>query len=268
MAVDDPILALVGKPGSPLADAALWHLTVVRATPVTDDYRRVTFEGPGLEQLEFLPGQDLMMRIPGLDDGTTNRRYTIRAADPSGGSVTVDMVVHGDGPGARWAASATPGQSLEAIGPRGKVVLDESADWHLFIGDETALPGICIMAESLPEGVPAIMVIELPERVEDLEPHLKPGQDVTITWIERGSADPGGVDRLVAAAEQVDLPSGRGHAYVAGEMRVVRAVAASLTARGMDRSDIDAKAYWRRGGANAAHGEPLDPDQVRTARRP
>jgi hypothetical protein len=47
---------------------------------------------------------------------------------------------------------------------------------------------------------------------------------------------------------------------------VVRAVAAALTARGFDRSAIDAKAYWRRGGANAAHGEPLDPDRARPDR--
>jgi NADPH-dependent ferric siderophore reductase len=55
---------------------------------------------------------------------------------------------------------------------------------------------------------------------------------------------------------------------VAGEMKVVRAVTAALTARGLDRSAIDAKAYWRRGDANAPHGEPLDPDQRRPDRRP
>jgi NADPH-dependent ferric siderophore reductase len=268
MAVDDPILALVGKPGGPLADAGLWPLTVSTATSITDDYRRVTFAGPGLERLSFRPGQDLMIRIPGPDEGTTNRRYTIRAADPKAATVTVDMVVHGDGPGARWAAAATPGDSLDAIGPRGRVVVDETAEWHLFIGDETALPGISIMAESLAPGLPGVMVVELPERVDGHDPRLTGHQDIAITWIERGSADPGHPGRLVAAAEKASLPPGRGHAYVAGEMKVVRAVAAALAARGLDRSAVDAKAYWRRGGANAFHGEPLDPDEPRPQRRP
>ncbi len=267
MAVDDPILALVGKPGGPLADAAVWRLTVSAVTPITVDYRRVTFDGPGLEQFAFRPGQDLMLRVPGPDAGLTNRRYTIRAADPKAATVTVDMVVHGDGPGARWAARAAPGDGLDAIGPRGKVVLDDVADWHLFVGDETALPGMSIMAESLSPDLPGVMVIELPEHVDGHDPQVAADQDLAIRWVERGGAEPGEAARLVAAAEQVSLPQGRGHAYVAGEMKVVRAVTTALAARGLDRSAIDAKAYWRRGGANAPHGEPLDPDQPRPDRR-
>jgi NADPH-dependent ferric siderophore reductase len=148
------------------------------------------------------------------------------------------------------------------------VVLDETADWHLFIGDETALPAMSVMAESLAPRVPGVVVVELSEHVDGHDPQLTADQDVAITWIERGAADPGDPDRLVNAAERVSLPAGRGHAYVAGEMKVVRAVAATLAARGLDRSAVDAKAYWRRGGANAAHGEPLDPDQRPPQRRP
>jgi NADPH-dependent ferric siderophore reductase len=266
MPVDDPILALVGRPGSPLADAALWQLTVASVTPITDDYRRVTFDGPGLEHLSFRPGQDLMLRIPGSDGEPTNRRYTIRFADPKAATVTLDMVVHGDGPGAQWAAQAAPGDALDAIGPRGKVVVDHTADWHLFIGDDTALPGMSIMAESLATDVPAVMVIELPEHVDGHAPEVPADQALVIKWIERGHAEPGGAARLVAAAEQVPFPSGQAHAYVAGEMKVVRAVTGALRARGIDPSAIDAKAYWRRGGANAPHGEPLDPDRARPSR--
>jgi len=261
MTVDDPLLALVGQPGGPLADAELWPLTVSAVTSITADYRRVTFEGPGVDQLRFRPGQDLMLRIPGPGDRVTNRRYTIRGADPAAATVTVDMVVHGDGPGARWAADAAPGQRLDAIGPRGKIWLDEASDWHLFIGDETALPGMSIMAEALPSETPASLVIELPEHAGGHDPQLGEDQQVTIRWIERGDAAPGEPARLVAVAEEIPFPPGRGHAYVAGEMKVVRSVAAALAARGLDGSAVDAKAYWRRGDANAPHGEPLDPDR-------
>ena len=267
MSVDDPILALVGKPGSPLADASVWHLTVSTVTSITMDYRRVVFGGPGLELFGFRAGQDLMMRIPGPDAGFTNRRYTIRAANPEAATVTVDMVVHGNGPGARWAAKAGPGDQLDAIGPRGKVVLDDGADWHLFIGDETALPGFSIMAESLPPGVSGVMVVELPEHVEAHDPQIRAGQSLEVKWVERGRSEPGEAARLVTAAERLSFPDGAGHAYVAGEMSVVRAVTSALAARGLDRSSIDAKAYWRLGGANAPHGEPLEADQARANRR-
>lgn len=56
MPVDDPILALVGQPDSPLADAAVWRLTVSTVTPITSDYRRVVFAHPGLERFSFQPG--------------------------------------------------------------------------------------------------------------------------------------------------------------------------------------------------------------------
>ena len=257
---------MVGRPGGPLADAALWSLTVDGVDAITDDYRRVTFGGPGLEKLVYLPGQDLMLRVPSQQDAVVNRRYTIRRRDPATAGIVVDMVVHGDGPGARWAAAAAPGDTLDAIGPRGQTLVHEAADWHLFVGDETALPGMAAMAEALAPQVPGLMIVELPKRAEGHDPEVQPDQDVRVTWIERGDAEPGDADRLVAAVEGVALPPGRGHAYVAGEMKVVRAVAAALAARGLERDQISTKSYWRRGEANAPHGEPLDPDRPMRAR--
>ena len=178
----------------------------------------------------------------------------------------VDMVVHGDGPGARWAAAAAPGDTLEAIGPRGQIVVDEAADWHLFVGDETALPGMAAMIESLPPQVPGVMIVELPARADGHDPEVGSDQDVQVTWIERATPNPGDAARLVAAVASVALPSGRGRAYVAGEMRVARAIATALAARGLERDQIATKSYWRRGEANASHGEPLDPDRPMRAR--
>ena len=201
------------------------------------------------------------MRIPTTGGESVNRRYTIPGGDASAGTVTVDMVVHGDGPGAFWAAKAAPGDALDAIGPRGKVWVDDDAEWHLFIGDETALPGMAVMVESIAADVPAIVVAEVAERAIGHEPRVRNDQRVSITWIERGDDEPGEPERLVAAAGAVQLPDGSGHAYVSGEMKVVRRVAQVLASRGLGASAVSAKAYWRRGGANASHGEPLDPDR-------
>jgi NADPH-dependent ferric siderophore reductase len=267
MAVEDPLLAMVGRPGGPLAEAAVWPITVRQVEAITDDYRRITFSGPSLGQLSYQPGQDLMMRIPSEDERPINRRYTIRRADPTQGTVVVDMVLHGDGPGARWAAQAAPGDSLDAIGPRGKIVVDQEANWHLFVGDETALPGMAAMVESLPGGATGIAIVELPRHVSGHDPTVSADQDVQIKWIERGDTEPGEAARLVAAVQHVELAPGPGHAYIAGEMKVVRALTAALTARGFDAGRVSPKAYWRRGGANAPHGEPLDPDQPERSRR-
>ena len=75
-------------------------------------------------------------------------------------------------------------------------------------------------------------------------------------WLHRAGADPASAGHLVAALESVDLPDGRGHAYLAGELGVVAAMRAALLGRGLTAEQISAKPYWRSGRANAPHGEP------------
>jgi NADPH-dependent ferric siderophore reductase len=257
------MVEMVGRPGTPLADAAVWHLVVETNEALTDGYRRVTFGGAGLGELTYAPGQDLMLRIPVGDGEVVNRRYTIRRTNRDQGTIDIDIVVHGDGPGARWAAAAARETELDAIGPRGSVRIDDDADWHVFVGDETALPGMLAMAEALPAKVPATIVAEVPRVVDGLRPDLAEDRAVDVTWIERGELPPGGAERLLATTSSIEWPGGgRGHFYVAGEMLVVRALSARLEQRGILREQISAKAYWRRGGANAAHGEPLDPGRA------
>ena len=71
---------------------------------------------------------------------------------------------------------------------------------------------------------------------------------------------PGDDALFLEALAGVDLPPGNGHAYVSAEARVVRAVRAALSSRGLEPGQVSAKAYWRRGVPNAEHGEPTDND--------
>ncbi len=77
-----------------------------------------------------------------------------------------------------------------------------------------------------------------------------------LTWLHRLGRPAGDPAALVAAAARVALPPGPGHAYLAGEARVVLALREALGARGLAPQQISPKAYWGRGRANAAHGEP------------
>jgi NADPH-dependent ferric siderophore reductase len=264
--VADPFSSRVGQPGGPLADATMLTLTVRDFVDVIPTYRRIVLESPDLVNFAYQPGQDLMLRIPGEAGDLTNRRYTIRAADGDEGVAVVDMVLHGEGPAARWGAAVTAGAQITAIGPRGKIFVDESADWHLFIGDESALPAMAAMVESIGTEVPATVVAEIPEHALALEPTLATDSRVELLWLVRGSAPPGEAERLLDVAGQLELLPGRGQAYLAGEMRVVRALSQRLIERGLASEQISAKSYWRRGGPNAAHGEPIDPDMPRQRR--
>jgi NADPH-dependent ferric siderophore reductase len=166
------------------------------------------------------------------------------------------VVLHGDGPAATWAATVQPGGRIEAIGPRGKVTVDPEADWHLFAGDDSALPASLAMAESLPDPAAALVVLEV-DGPEDHQTAQTPGgREVSVHWLHRAGGDPASGAQLVSALESIVLPPGHGHAYLAGELGVVSLMRTALLGRGMTAEQIAAKPYWRAGRANAAHGEP------------
>ncbi len=138
-----------------LPDPVGWPLTVAAASNVTPQMRRIELSNPALAAFDYLPGQDMALAFS-KDDGTTvRRRYTIRRFDRDRASLIIDVVLHGDGPGMRWARAARPGISIDAIGPRGKITLVDDAEWHLFAGDATAVPGAFAMMETLAGEVPA-----------------------------------------------------------------------------------------------------------------
>jgi len=244
--------ALVARLGD---GVAAFDLEVTATTALTPTMRRIRCTAPGLAGLSYLPGQDFMLAVP-AGGASFRRRYTIRAFDAAGPFVDIDVVLHGDGPGAAWAASVQPGERIEAIGPRGKVTVDGTADWHLFVGDDSAVPASLAMAESLPDPDRAIVVLEVDGAEDEHEARARNGGKIPVMWLHRSGGDPASAARLVSSLSTLSLPAGRGHAYLAGEMGVVGALRAALVARGLQAEQISSKPYWRAGRANAAHGEP------------
>ena len=239
-----------------LPEALLWQLTVSGTTVLTPSMRRISFAAPNLSDFRYDPGQDLMFAIPASDGRTFRRRYTIRQLDVAEGRLDVDFVLHGDGPGARWVEGAAPGDRVEAIGPRGKVLVDRAAGWHLFLGDESALPVTAAMIESLDSGARALALIEVDVPDDELAVSGRAGVEVDVHWLHRGRTAAGKSTVLADELATLTLPDGRGHAYVNGEMKTVNGLRATLVGRGMDADAVSSKPYWRHGVANAAHGEP------------
>jgi len=220
-------------------------LEVVDAHDRTPRMRRVTLRGDDLNQMAYKPGQDLVLAMP-LDDGTTGRRhYTIRSFDPGSKHLDIDFVLHGDSPSGNWARTARPGDRIEAMGPRGRVVLNPDADWHLFSGDETCIPGIFGMIETLGPGTRAWAFIEIGEAGDRED--LRTDAELRLEWIERNGARPGPSRLLADKLAAFKLPRGRGHAYIIGETSNVRAQRQDLIARGMAKDQISAEGYWRPG---------------------
>jgi NADPH-dependent ferric siderophore reductase len=247
----------VGQPGGPLADASVWHLEVTQTGALTPNLYRLLLTAPGLGDLRYDAGQDLMLRVPQPGDRIVNRRYTIRRLDPAVPAVTLDISVHGKGPGTEWIRSAEVGSRIDAIGPRGKITAQHGADWHLFIADDTGLPGSLAMMEALPVGAVALALLEIDSPADEQSFEADQLARLDVRWLHRlGHSEPGDPSPLLGALGATRFPAGRGHVYVAAELRVVRALQRSLGERGLAPDQISAKAYWKRGLPNAEHGEP------------
>lgn len=248
--LDDPFAELAG----PLAGTRRLSFEVVDSSRISPGMQRIILTAAELDGFRYAPGQDVMLLVATEGNRPVRRRYTIRALDRSALRLTLNVVLHGDGPGERWVRAATPGDRIEGIGPRGKITTRPEADWHLFLGDESAMPAILAMTEALPGDADATLAIEVPG-ADDEQELLAPAR-TRVSWLHRIGGKAGDPALLSAEASEIELPPGNGHAYLFGEASVVAKMREILAARGVRQDQVSPKAYWGRGRANAGHGEP------------
>jgi len=216
-----------------------------------DDHVQI-FLPPGMDAAPALP--EIGPRGPAWPDDAprpVSRDYTPRRYDPDAGELDLEFVLHGDGPAAAWAAQARPGHYLGVAGPRGSFVIPREYDWHLLIGDETALPAIGRRLDELPPGARALAVIET--RHPSARLALDSAADLSLQWVRRGTDVADGSSALERAVRRLVLPEGEGYAWAAGESGAIRRIRQHLVEeRGLDKSRVRAASYWRL-GASGAH---------------
>jgi NADPH-dependent ferric siderophore reductase len=228
-----------GRRGGPPRSAE-----VLSAERLSPNMVRIVFGGPEVAELDpdavFADGYVKLLFSGAM------RTYTIRAL--ADGEMTIDFVVHGDeGLAGPWAASAAPGDTIEFRGPGGEWSPRTGAHWHLFIGDESALPAIA-------SGLDRLLVADANARalvfaeVASAEEHypLAEGPHVHVTWVHR-DGDPYGAN-LVDAVLEAELPQGDPEAFVHGNADMVRPLRRYLLGeRGLPREQLSVSGYWRVG---------------------
>jgi len=222
------------------------HARVRSTTWLTPSMVRVVLGGGDLDGF-VMPGGDAPHTDAYLNVAIeeARRRYTVRAWDEEAGELAVDFVVHGDdGVAGPWAKRAQPGDVLEFQGPGSGYRPDPDADWHLMVGDESALPAIAASLEAVPEGVPVVVRL-LCDGPDHEIPLTTPG-NLDLRWLHR-TGDDTDVDLLVDAVRTLGFPEGQVHAFVHGEAEEIRAIRRHLLAeRGLSRADMSCSPYWRR----------------------
>lgn len=217
------------------------------------------------------------------------RSYTIRALRAEQAELDIDFVLHGEtGPASAWATHAQPGDRLQIVAPHRLADKDPGGyEWQppvgvqqvLLIGDETALPAIAGILETLADqtGGPQVQAfIEVPHEADCLPLRCAPGTH--LHWLPRDAQGFCHGEAMVHAAKELaQLPPAAGphrpgkgvkdididkkrvwekaestrstfYAWVAGESMAVLTIRKYLiNERGLDRKTLTLMGYWRQG---------------------
>jgi NADPH-dependent ferric siderophore reductase len=217
----------------------------ISASP--DDHVKLIFPNPSGELVFPTMGPNGPEFPPGIVPSPM-RDYTPRDYDASLNALTVDFVIHGDGPASTWAEQAKPGQRLGLGGPRGSFVVADDFDRYVLVGDETALPAIARRLDEMHAGARVEVLVEIPEAA-DRQP-LGSQAQFHVTWLERNGVGGASSGLLEQALRELPERPGDTFYWLAAESRRVRAMRKYLAdERGVPKEWVRATGYWQADGS-------------------
>jgi NADPH-dependent ferric siderophore reductase len=224
---------------------------VCNITDTTPHLRRISLTHPSLKDVgELNPGAHVKIIIPPEKGNQSVRRtYTIRKLDRVSGMMDIEFVLHGDnGPASAWATNVSINNYL-GLGIKQSRKIINWSDWYLFVGDESAIPAITAILESLPEGTPGLAFIEVSSRFGIFQINTK--SSVKICWLSREEEPSVHYSKLLKGLEGLEPPDASHYsryAFIAGEHDMVNTVKKHISQQlGFEREELHATIYWTRG---------------------
>jgi NADPH-dependent ferric siderophore reductase len=236
------------------------HAVVTAIRALTPSMTRFTlhhpaFADPGIEQPgEILTlgwandGEQLVLPQLGwrFPDGKPEqhwRNFTVRSFARARSTLDVDFYLHGDlGRASAWARRASPGDVIGFAGPRVHWAPATAPSSYLLVADETGLPALLAILETLPAGWPVIAFAEVADEAER-QPVITEA-DADVRWVLRGPEPPGTTSVLIDAVRELELPEGRLQVWGGGEALAMRDVRRYVKAERPD-ADVSIMGYWK-----------------------
>jgi NADPH-dependent ferric siderophore reductase len=224
----------------------LRELDIARIEPMGPGFVAITFAGEALADFTSLSFDDhVKLMFPGVDGEQVRRDYTPRRYSREARELTLEFALHGHGGASEWARRAVVGQKALIGGPRGSMILPLALDWHLLVGDATALPAISRRLEELPSDTRALVLVQAD--AQDRRAFDSRAR-VDVQWFDTP-------DALVDGLRALALPAGAGFAWGGGEGGMMVRVRQVLADLGVPRERTRVSAYWKLGVAD--HHENL-----------
>ena len=228
-------------------DLKIRELEVARIAQLSPGFASITFKGDALADFTSLSFDDHVKFIfDGADGQQVRRDYTPRRYNREACEVDLEFALHGHGGAAEWARNAKVGDKAIIGGPRGSMILPLAMDWHLLIGDASALPAVTRRLEELPQDARAqvVLLVDPEDRRE-----FATQANADIHWV-------GSNEELLQLLKDLPLQGGAGLAWGGGEASLMVQVRQLLVDKGLPRQAARISAYWKQGVAD--HHEHLD----------
>jgi NADPH-dependent ferric siderophore reductase len=149
------------------------------------------------------------------------------------------------------------GEPVGLWGPRTAWAPPAGTDWYLLTGDETGLPAIAAILESLPAGTSAKVFVETTGTTDRVE--LPADPSVEVTWIDRGPEPAGTTTLLADAVRTMPWPDGTAYAWGGGESRAMTAIRKYVRHEiGLPRDAVSMTGYWRHANDTTPLGDELE----------
>lgn len=221
----------------------LRDVTVTRIERLSPGFVAITFGGESLANFVSLSFDDhVKFMVPDSSGCLQRRDFTPRHFDLQRRELTLEFALHEHGPASQWARGAKLGNTAVIGGPRGSMIIPLDYDWHLLVGDASALPAMLRRLEELPAGSHARVIAHVNNSADQRQFASAAGLDVQ--WVHSH-------DALLQAVRELVLPGGDGFAWAAGEASVMAQVRdVLLTQQQLPLASTRISAYWKQGTAN------------------
>lgn len=254
--------------------------TVAAVADINPHLRRVTFRGGDLANGFSPVGPDtflyLLLPPPGRTELTIDAGfsweavrdmapeeqpvgayYTLRRWDPETTELDILMVLHGDtGPASAWAERVAVGAPVALWGPRTSWAPPAGVDSYLLVADETGLPAVAVILETLGDDAPIQVVAEVADQHARQE--LRSADHITVTWLHRDGAETGTTTGLADTVRALPQPDGTPYVWGGAESRAVTQVRRHVRDTwGLPKDRVSLVGYWR----HKAHEADVDPDE-------
>lgn len=182
--------------------------------------------------------------------------YTLRHWRPETHELDILMVLHGDtGPASAWASRASVGDPVALWGPRTSWAPPADVDSYLLVADETGLPAVAVILETLGTDAPIHVVAEVDD--ESVRQELATGDHITVTWLHRDGVDAGTTTALADTVRALPTPGGTPYVWGGAESRAMTQVRRHVRDTwGLPKDQVSLVGYWR----HKAHETDVDTD--------